>query len=111
MNVERTLRLIAGAFVLASLGLGYWVSPYWFLFTAFVGLNLFQSGLTNWCPMMTFLRKCGVRDEPRWAYAPSGKGCGRPNPEQPLAHHAFERARGRSVEFFRDAPGEVSFAA
>ena len=61
MNVERTLRLIAGAFVLISLALGYWVSPYWYLFTAFVGLNLFQSGLTNWCPMMTILRKLGVR--------------------------------------------------
>lgn len=61
MNVERTLRLIAGAFVMLSLALGYWVSPYWYLFTAFVGLNLFQSGLTNWCPMMTILRKLGVR--------------------------------------------------
>jgi hypothetical protein len=61
MNVERTLRLIAGAFVMLSLALGYWVSPYWYLFTAFVGLNLFQSGLTNWCPMMTILRKLGVK--------------------------------------------------
>ena len=62
MNVERALRLIAGGFILVSLALGYWVSPYWYLFTAFVGLNLFQSGLTNWCPMMTFLRKFGVRN-------------------------------------------------
>lgn len=62
MNVERTLRLIAGAFVMLSLALGYYVSPYWYLFTAFVGLNLFQSGFTNWCPMMTFLRRMGVRD-------------------------------------------------
>jgi hypothetical protein len=62
MHVERSLRLIAGAFVLVSLALGYWVSPYWYLFTAFVGLNLFQSGLTNWCPMMTILRKLGVPD-------------------------------------------------
>ncbi|HEY4933086.1 MAG TPA: DUF2892 domain-containing protein [Terriglobales bacterium] len=61
MNVERTLRLIAGAFVMLSLALGYWVSPYWYLFTAFVGLNLFQSGLTNWCPMITILRKLGVK--------------------------------------------------
>ena len=59
MTVERTLRLIAG-FILLSLALGHWVSPYWYLFTAFVGLNLFQSGLTNWCPMMTFLRKLGL---------------------------------------------------
>lgn len=61
MTIDRYLRLIAGAFVVASLALGYWVSPYWYLFTAFVGLNLFQSGLTNWCPMMSFLRKLGVR--------------------------------------------------
>lgn len=61
MNVERYLRLIAGAFVLLTLALGYWISPYWYLFTAFVGLNLFQSAFTNWCPMMTILRKLGVR--------------------------------------------------
>ncbi len=60
MTIERSLRLIAGAFVLASLALGHWVSPYWYLFTAFVGLNLLQSGFSNWCPMMTFLRKLGV---------------------------------------------------
>ena len=61
MNIERAVRLIAGAFVLISLALGHWVSPYWYLFTAFVGLNLFQSAFTNWCPMMTFLRKFGVK--------------------------------------------------
>jgi DUF2892 family protein len=60
MTVERALRLIAGSFILLSLALGHYLSPYWYLFTAFVGLNLFQSGLTNWCPMMTFLRKLGV---------------------------------------------------
>jgi hypothetical protein len=60
MTLERYLRLIAGAFVLASLALGYRVSPYWYLFTAFVGLNLFQSALSNWFPMMMFLRKLGV---------------------------------------------------
>ena len=62
MTVERTLRLIAGAFVLISLVLGYWVSPYWFLFTAFVRLNLFQSGLTNWCPAIAILRRLGLPD-------------------------------------------------
>ena len=61
MTVERWLRSIAGSFVLASLALGWWVSPYWFLFTAFVGANLFQSGFTNWCLMMNILKKCGVR--------------------------------------------------
>lgn len=61
MTIDRYLRLIAGAFVLASLALGYWVSAYWFFFTTFVGLNLFQSAFTNWCPMMTILRKAGVK--------------------------------------------------
>ncbi|HEX6641057.1 MAG TPA: DUF2892 domain-containing protein [Thermoanaerobaculia bacterium] len=60
MTVERALRLIAGFFILASLALGYWVSPWFYLFTAFVGLNLFQSGFTNWCPMMAILRAAGV---------------------------------------------------
>jgi Protein of unknown function (DUF2892) len=63
MSVERSLRLIAGTFVMLSLALGYWVNPNWYLFTAFVGLNLFQSAFTNWCPMMSMLRKLGVKSE------------------------------------------------
>lgn len=62
MTVERALRLTAGSFVMLTLALGYWVSPYWFLFTAFVGLNLFQSAFTNWCPAMWFFRKIGLAD-------------------------------------------------
>ncbi len=62
MTVERYLRLIAGLFIVASLALGHFVNPYWYLFTAFVGLNLFQSAFTNWCPMMTCLRKLGVAE-------------------------------------------------
>jgi hypothetical protein len=62
MTVDRYLRMIAGALVVLSVALGYWVSPYWYLFTGFVGANLFQSAFTNWCPMMTILRKAGVRD-------------------------------------------------
>jgi hypothetical protein len=61
MTVERSLRGIAGFFVLLSVVLGYYHSPYWFLFTGFVGLNLLQSAFTNWCPMMTFLQKLGVK--------------------------------------------------
>ena len=61
MTVERGLRLMAGIFILLSLALGYWISPYWYLFTAFVGLNLFQSGLTLWCPAMLVLKKLGLR--------------------------------------------------
>jgi hypothetical protein len=63
MTVERYLRLIAGAFVLATLLLGYYVSPYWFLFTGFVAVNLIQSAFTNWCPMMTLLRRLGAKGE------------------------------------------------
>jgi hypothetical protein len=62
MTVESTLRLIAGLFVAASVLLGLYVHPYFLWFTLFVGLNLAQSGLTNWCPMMTFLRMAGLRE-------------------------------------------------
>ncbi len=60
MTVNQYLRLLAGAIVLVSLALGYWVHQGWFLLTAFVGLNLFQSAFTNWCPAMTILKKLGV---------------------------------------------------
>ena len=63
MTVERWLRLIAGTFILLSLALGYWVSPYFYLFTAFVGLNLFQSGWTKWCLMEKILIKLGVPEK------------------------------------------------
>lgn len=62
MTVERGLRGIAGFFVMLSVALGYWVHPGFFLFTAFVGANLFQSAFTNACPMMAFLRKVGFTD-------------------------------------------------
>jgi hypothetical protein len=61
MSLDRYLRMIAGAFVVGSMALGHWVNPNWYYFTAFVGLNLFQSAFTNWCPMITFLKKLGVR--------------------------------------------------
>ena len=60
MNVESMVRLIGGAFVAASVLLGMYVHPGFLWFTAFVGLNLFQSAFTGWCPMMTLLRKAGV---------------------------------------------------
>jgi hypothetical protein len=61
MTLERSLRLIAGGLVAASVLLGIYVNPLFLWFTLFVGLNLFQSAFTQWCPMMTFLRKAGVR--------------------------------------------------
>ena len=60
MKMHFLIRRIAGTFVLASLALGYWVSPWWFLFTAFVGLNLIQSSFTMWCLMEDILAKLGV---------------------------------------------------
>ena len=62
MRREYVIRLIAGTLVMGSLALGWWVNPYWFLFTAFVGLNLFQSALTKWCLMDDILRKLGVSE-------------------------------------------------
>lgn len=58
---DKYLRGIAGFFILVSLLLAHYASPYWLWFTAFVGLNLFQSAFTNWCPMMWILKRCGVR--------------------------------------------------
>jgi hypothetical protein len=60
MTMERYIRAIAGCFVLASLILGYLQSPYWHLFTAFVGLNLLQSAFTKWCLMENILEKLGI---------------------------------------------------
>ena len=60
MTVERALRSIAGFFVLISVVLAVWHSSYWLIFTAFVGINLFQSGFSDWCPMMWLLEKLGL---------------------------------------------------
>lgn len=66
MTVERFLRGIAGFFVLLSALLAHYHSPYWLLFSGFVGLNLLQSAFTDWCPMMTFLKKLGVRSQSQY---------------------------------------------
>lgn len=63
MSLESKIRVIAGSFVLVSLALGWWVSPWFFLFTAFVGFNLLQSGLTGWCLMNDILRKTGLHKD------------------------------------------------
>jgi hypothetical protein len=62
MTVDEGLRAIAGAFVLLSVALGIWLSPWWFAFTAFVGLNLLQSAFSGWCPMMWVLKRAGLRN-------------------------------------------------
>lgn len=62
MTVNDALRLIAGFFVLLSILLAHFVHPAWLLFTGFVALNLMQSAFSKWCPMMTLLRKAGLKD-------------------------------------------------
>ena len=63
MIINDWIHVIAGTFILTSLALGTWVSPYWYFFTAFVGLNLFQFGITRFCPMALVLKKVGVPAE------------------------------------------------
>jgi hypothetical protein len=59
--MERVLRGIAGAMILISILLAYYVHPAWIWFTVFIGLNLLQSAFTNWCLMMNILKKFGVK--------------------------------------------------
>jgi len=66
MTSWQLVRLVAGSLILLSLALGIpgspiFHSPWWLAFTAFVGVNLLQSGLTKWCLMESILRKLGVR--------------------------------------------------
>lgn len=66
MTSWQLVRVVAGSFILLSLALGIeaspiFVSPWWLAFTAFVGVNLLQSGLTKWCLMETIMRKLGAR--------------------------------------------------
>ena len=60
--INRILRGMAGVLVLLSAALAYYFSPLWLWLTVFVGLNLFQSAFTNWCPAMWILKKCGIKD-------------------------------------------------
>lgn len=61
MNQEEALRMLAGIAVLTGVSLGYWVSSWWYLFVAFVGLNLLQSAFTHWCPAMYILDKLSIQ--------------------------------------------------
>ena len=62
MKLNAWLRAIAGTFVMASVALGHWVHPGFYLFTAFIGVNLLQSAFTGWCPMVALLRALGVEE-------------------------------------------------
>jgi len=61
MTIERALRIIAGLFIMLSVVLAVYHNHWWLAFTAFIGLNLFQSGFTNWCPMVFILQKAGLK--------------------------------------------------
>ena len=64
MTIERLLRGIAGTFILLSVLLAHFHSPYWLWFTGFVGANLLQSAFTKWCPMIIILKKLGFQECP-----------------------------------------------
>jgi hypothetical protein len=72
MTVENAVRALAGTFVLASLALGWWVHPGFYLFTVFVGLNLLQSAFTGFCPAEMIFRRLGLQE-----------GCATPVPRVP----------------------------
>jgi hypothetical protein len=61
MTIDKAVMAFAGTVVLVSLGLSLWLSPYWLLLTAFVGLNLLQASFTGFCPMAILLQRMGVR--------------------------------------------------
>ncbi|MDO6513117.1 MULTISPECIES: DUF2892 domain-containing protein [Neptuniibacter] len=63
MTINAALRLMAGLVVLASLALGTYVNPNWYYLTGFVGLNLFQSAFTGWCPAILIFQKMGLKAE------------------------------------------------
>ena len=63
MGINAWVRMIAGVFVVLSVALGHFVSPWFYLVTVFVGLNLFQSAFSGWCPMMSILRTAGVKQD------------------------------------------------
>ncbi len=67
MTMNDKIRLIAGSFILLSVALTYLVSPWWLLFTAFIGVNLMQSAITKWCLMEDILRATGIHKENRGA--------------------------------------------
>jgi Zn-dependent protease len=61
MSIDRIVLAFAGTMIIVSLLLGYYVSPYWLALAAFVGVNLFQSAFTGFCPLALILKKAGVR--------------------------------------------------
>ena len=75
MKMQLIIRGFAGAFVLVSLVLAHYHSPYWLWFTAFVGFNLLQSSFTNFCPLEIILKKVGVGNSCCDSQKTSGSCC------------------------------------
>jgi EamA domain-containing membrane protein RarD len=61
MNIDRIVLAVSGSMVLLSLALGYFISPWWFLLTVFVGANLLQASFTGFCPLAMILSRLGVK--------------------------------------------------
>ena len=61
MTIDRAVMAFAGLVVLASLGLAQWLSPWWLLLTAFVGLNLLQASFTGFCPAAMIFKRLGIK--------------------------------------------------
>lgn len=80
MKLEYRIRLIAGTFILISLALGHWMNSNWYWFTAFVGVNLIQSALTNWCLMEGILKKLGWAGPTEGISTPPTLGAGKSAP-------------------------------
>ena len=75
MNMHMIIRRFAGSFILISLVLAHYHSPYWLWFTAFVGFNLLQSSFTNFCPLELILKKLGVGGSCSDSQKPGGSCC------------------------------------
>jgi hypothetical protein len=73
VNVDRAVFALAGTMILVSLGLGWYVSPYWYLLAAFVGANMFQAAFTGFCPAAMIFRKLGLKTGPAFDCAVSAR--------------------------------------
>jgi hypothetical protein len=60
MSIEKMIRVMAGTFILMSVVLAIWVSPWWLIWTTLIGVNLVQSAFTGWCPAEIILKKFGL---------------------------------------------------
>ncbi len=74
MNIDSWVFRVAGLFILVSVALAVWVSPWWLLFTAFVGANMLQASFTGFCPLARILARLGVQPGTAFSCAPRQSG-------------------------------------